>query len=189
MRGHLGTRDIKARIVCVDHRFPHHGTHSGYQMLARFVADQYVLEPRLAHRLLEFVPDDWLYRLRPLHPNWYNREAFDIEGQAAVQMVTGGNTVFHFLYGEHSFRWSGKVNRWAGRRNRVVATYHQLPQFFEQRRSQFSHLRDLDAVILVASNQREFFESVIPSEIEQKYGAERMYEQLRDLLRLTKQRQ
>jgi glycosyltransferase involved in cell wall biosynthesis len=152
------------RIVYVGHRFLHHGKYAGYQMLAQFVENTHLLAPHWAHYMLAPIPDALLFRFPPFHPNWYNREAFDIEGQAAVQMVTGGNTVFHFLYGEHSFRWSGKVNRWAGRRNRVVATYHQLPQFFEQRRSQFSHLRDLDAVILVASNQREFFESVIPSE-------------------------
>jgi glycosyltransferase involved in cell wall biosynthesis len=149
------------RIAFADHHFPHHGGHAGYQMLARYVADQHIHELNLARRLLKFIPDNWLFRFRPFHPNWYNRRAFDLEVQAAAQMVAGSRTVFHFLYGEHSFRWSGKVNRWAGHRNRIIATYHQLPEFFERRRRQYSHLRDLDAIILVASNQREFFESVV----------------------------
>jgi glycosyltransferase involved in cell wall biosynthesis len=133
-------------------------------MLAPFVGGQPIVEPRLACRCLQYVPDDWLFRLNPFHPNWYDREAFDIEGQVAFQLVARGETTFHFLYGEHSHRWAAKVNRWAGHRNRVVATYHQLPSFFEQRRKQYQHVRNLDAIILIASNQCEFFESVAGSD-------------------------
>jgi glycosyltransferase involved in cell wall biosynthesis len=112
-------------------------------------------------RLAKWVPEKWLYRVRPFHPNWYDRSALALEARAVLDLLTRTSTVLHFLYGEHSFRWSGRANHLAGHRGRVVATYHQVPSFFDARRKQFAHLRDLDAVILVASNQRAFFEDFL----------------------------
>ena len=130
-------------------------------MLARHIPGDYYERPRYIHRALRHVPDRYLYRLLGLHPNWYDRTSFGIELEIGVAILSSGRTLFHFLYGEHSFRWTSKLNRWMGHRSRVVASYHQLPHFFEERRTHFAHVRDLDAVILVSSNQRKFFDTIL----------------------------
>jgi len=47
---------------------------------------------------------------------------------------------------------------------RLVATYHQIPGFFEKRRSQFSHVQYLDAVVVVSNCQKPFFDGLINPE-------------------------
>lgn len=130
----------------------------------RFLGHEAITRPRYGHWLLGLIPDKWLYRFPPFHCNWYDRFAFGLETEIAVSQIFSRGSLYHFLYGEHSCRLAGKVNRQTGHRSRVVATYHQLPSFFEARRAQFEHLRDLDGAILVASNQREFFEGFLESQ-------------------------
>lgn len=149
------------KSVAIDRPFSHHGQHSGYGMLGKLVSDKTTAVPTYGHWVSRVVPDRWLYRVSPFHPRWYDRFAFGLETEVALALGFCRKAIYHFLYGEHSLRFSGMINRATGRRNRIVATYHQLPQFFELRRRQYSHVRDLDAVILVASNQRSFFDSIV----------------------------
>jgi glycosyltransferase involved in cell wall biosynthesis len=151
-------------VECIDHPFPHHGKYAGYKMLVQYAGDKHILDPSFFHHLLAPFPDAWLSRLVAFHPNWYTRRAFAVENEIALKIITQERRLFHFLYGEHSFRWSGRVNHILGHRHRLVATYHQLPEFFYQRRSQFSYLPKIDAVILVGSNQRDFFDQILGPE-------------------------
>ena len=150
------------QIVFVDREFAHHGQYSGYKQLVRYVEGSSLYAGRLPSR---WVPDSLIYRLPGLHPRWYNRRSLEIEARLLVTAATTKGLVFHFLYGEHSYRFVGRINRWLGTRNRIVATFHQPSEFFEVRRARLAHIRELDAAILVNSNQRSFFDTVLSSDL------------------------
>lgn len=150
-------------IVCIDRPFSHHGGHSGYKMLAKFLGSEVVsIQPRSS--LLDALPQKALSDFLQLHPNWYSKDALLLEWEISKRMFRHSGNVYHFLYGENSFRRTGKANRLTGRKNAVVATYHQIPRFFEERRQQFSFLSELDAVVLVSTSQRPFFESMMDAD-------------------------
>lgn len=151
-------------MTCVDHEFSQHGKYAGYKLLSHFVANRHISKSLWFHKLLLPIPDKILFGFRPFHANWYDRNAFSLEFELLIEMIRSSSSVFHFLYGEHSTRYLGLLNRIFGNKNRIVATYHQLPSFFERRIEQFSHVKYLDAVILVGSNQRAVFEKIATSD-------------------------
>jgi glycosyltransferase involved in cell wall biosynthesis len=148
-----------ARIAFVDRDYPHHGHFSGYKQLARYIRGDNLSSGSWFAK----IPERLFYKIPYTHPLWYNRQTFALELNVSGSLLLHSGFVFHYLYGEASFRLGGYANRLWGRRNRIVATYHQLPQFFEQRRKLLAHLNDLDAIILVASNQRGFFDTIVDS--------------------------
>jgi glycosyltransferase involved in cell wall biosynthesis len=147
------------RVVFVDRDFAHHGQFSGYKQIARYLHG-HVLNSEAG---LEWIPDRMLYRFPGMHPLWYNRRALELELRVLLQLAHQDKTIYHFLYGETSLRLAAGSNRMFGHRHRIIATYHQVPRFFEARRHQFNHIGDIDAAILVASNQRTFFEGILSS--------------------------
>lgn len=68
----------------------------------------------------------------------------------------GQSQIFHFLYGENSFRFIGGLKR-LPKRNYLIATYHTPPARFEQVVRNRAHLSSLDAIITMSSSQREYF--------------------------------
>lgn len=148
-------------IVYIDHPFSHHGIRSGYKQLANYNSPEIIEFSNLDSSILNLLPEKYLNRYLRLNSNWYSRKSLQIELVISKRLVFHKGSIYHFLYGENSFRHTGKINHLAGCRNRILATYHQIPIFFEQRRSQFKYLNSLDAVILVASNQVGFFSTIM----------------------------
>jgi len=150
------------QVIFVDREFAHHGQYSGYKQLAHYVEGASLYSGRLS---TGWIPDSWIYRLPGLHPTWYNRRSLETETRLLLTAATSKQTLFHFLYGEHSYRYTGRFNRWLTRKNWVVATFHQPAEFFEIRRVRLAHIRKLDAAILVNSNQRSFFDTVLAADL------------------------
>lgn len=151
-------------IVYIDHPFSHHGTHSGYKLLGRYNDSRSNDQSIFGSTILDLFPEKYLNRYLRLNSNWYSKKSLAIELEISKQLAFYKDMIYHFLYGENSFRLTGKVNHLTGNRNKVIATYHQIPMYFEKRRPQFKHLRSLDAVVLVASNQVEFFSSIMDAD-------------------------
>ena len=149
-----------SQVIFLDREFQHHGRFSGYKQIVNYInGTVYQVRDWLA-----WLPEKPSYRWLGLHPLWYNRKAFELELGLFQLFALHNGIICHYLYGEASFKLGGRLNRRLGYRNRLVATYHQLPQFFEQRRAQLSHLGDLDAVVLVSNSQRSVFASIVPVE-------------------------
>jgi glycosyltransferase involved in cell wall biosynthesis len=129
-------------------------------MLGQYLNAEIIGVPSRRSLLIDSIPEKIINRYLNLHSNWYSRDALLVEWKISKRLFSQSNNIFHFLYGENSFRQTGKVNALAGHKDRLIATYHQIPTFFEQRREQYSFLHTLDAVVLVSSNQRAFFESM-----------------------------
>ena len=71
--------------------------------------------------------------------------------------------IFHFLYGENSYRYLGEL-KFLGRKNLIICTYHLPPNKFQQIVKYQKHVEHVDAIIVVSTLQLEFFSSLIGSE-------------------------
>ena len=136
-----------------------HAKASGYDRLADFLGFPVIQPVR-----------DWTFTrravarlLRPLirrsGSTWYHRDSLITELQLAREWLANREQVFHFLYGENSYRYLGAIKS-LGRRNRIVCTYHTPPDVFRALVRDHQHLRRLDAIITVSTAQNEFFSSI-----------------------------
>lgn len=142
-------------------RFPHHSKHSGYDQLVRYLGKQLPVFNYQKHFLRPF-----LWRIvRPFINKAamvnYGYSAFFAEISAATRILLQKYRIFHFLYGENSYRYLGLLRSVKG--NRIVSTYHQPPYMFNQKVKNPEHIRKLDAVIVVGSNQIPIFEKIAGS--------------------------
>lgn len=90
---------------------------------------------------------------------WYGRPGLITEGVVAAHWLQKSNQVFHFLYGENAFRYSGNLK--SIRHNTLVCTYHTPPSVFNRVVHDRSHLPALDAIIVLTRAHIDFFADII----------------------------
>jgi glycosyltransferase involved in cell wall biosynthesis len=142
-------------------RMAHHAGHAGYDRLLHYAGGS-VLGPNRLHRLLDKVPERVLANLRRTAGAWYNSRALKQELQNIPAFLFKAGRIYHFLYGEDSFHYSGYFN--PRRSNKLVATYHMPPQKFSDITRGRRHLKTLDAVVVLAPNQEDLFKNLVPPE-------------------------
>jgi glycosyltransferase involved in cell wall biosynthesis len=153
-----------ARVNFVYFTFGHHATHSGYDKLCRYfkarnpATRSIVAEPP---PLLKAVPrrfiDPFVYHSGM---SGYTRDSFMTECQVMPKILLGRGEIFHFAYGENSYRYSSLVPRLRG--SKLVCTFHQPPELFDGFVRYTNHIRKLDAIVAVGSNQTEYFAQFVP---------------------------
>ncbi len=144
----------KPTIRCIVSKISHHSLHSGYDRLVNYIACK-VAEPNSIHRFLDRCPERLLAQLRRTAGLWYDSEALKKELQMIPDYIFGSNTVYHFLYGEDSYHYSGYVN--FKNNNKIVVTYHLPPDKFDRITPNKNYLKKIDAVVLVSSQQVDYF--------------------------------
>ena len=149
-------------------RMQHHAGPSGYDRLRGVIAHQSIetVEPvsapqravgRVLRRLLEHSG-----------ARWYKRANLLSELKTGLRWLGGDHRLFHFLYGENSFRYAGALKRWPlnRRSNRLIATFHTPSWKLREVVAQQSHLKFLDAVIVMSTSQCEgFAEHIDPARV------------------------
>ncbi len=154
------------RINLITMHMNGHARHSGYDRLTAFLdgtivsgPERFSLPQRVVARLL-----------RPLTRRsgllWYHRSNLIAELHAALRWLQTSRGVFHFLYGENSYRYLGVMKRLWGK-NALVATFHTPPEKFLQVVDDPSHLKSLDAIVVMSTMQMQFFADIV--------GAERVF--------------
>ncbi|MCU0574521.1 MAG: glycosyltransferase family 4 protein [Syntrophobacteraceae bacterium] len=134
-----------------------HAGPSGYDRLSDFLGPR-IIHPvgewRLRHRVVYKL-------LRPLERRagleWYHGRAIYGEITAACRWLGRDRQVFHFLYGENSYRYLGWL-KGRVRNNRLIATFHTPPARFREVVRETRHLPRLDAAVAVSRSQLPFLE-------------------------------
>jgi glycosyltransferase involved in cell wall biosynthesis len=153
-------------VVTISLRLGGHATASGYDRLQDFIPGhpirprgQWTFPQRALARSLRFMTSR-------SGSQWYHRESLMGELRAAGRWIRRKGQVFHFLYGENSFRYLGTLKA-LGARNAIACTYHTPPDKFAQVVRDRGHIGRVDAVIVVSTMQKEFFSDLV--------GAERVF--------------
>ena len=151
------------RVSLITMRMGNHADASGYDRLADFLdaqvihpIERWTLRQRIIARSFKLLIDR-------AGSQWYHRAQFYGELQAAKQWFRQSGQIFHFLYGENSYRYLGYVKS-AANRNFIVCTFHTPANKFQDVMRHRKHLTLLDAIIVVSSSQVEFFTHLVGSE-------------------------
>jgi glycosyltransferase involved in cell wall biosynthesis len=150
---------IDQHLRFVVFRYGHHSPHSGYSRVAEYGATHYNGEViRVAKPLpRSLIRERMLWRLAKGTPG-YDRAAMAAELKVAWQMLREPGYIYHFLYGETTYHYTGYLNNF--RQNRLVATFHLPPAGIRKAVQVDWHLRQLSAVVCVGRNQQEFFADI-----------------------------
>jgi glycosyltransferase involved in cell wall biosynthesis len=147
-------------VVMIATRVAAHATAAGYDRLQDYVAGAVIRPPqnwslpqRAVVRSLQFLTD----RSGSL---WYHRQNLWSELVAATRWLTGSGRVFHFLYGENSYRYLGNLGS-LNRRNSIVCTYHTPEKRFAEVVVDRKHLSRIDAAIAVSTVQLDFLARLV----------------------------
>ncbi len=156
-----GVAEPQVNIIAL--KMSHHAGRSGYDRLLDYV----IANPLIGSRKPALAQRAVLRLLRPLVSRsgsaWYQRQNLLAELQAARAWARPASQVFHFLYGENSFRYLGGLKR-LSRRHAIVATYHTPEWRLRELVRRPDHIRSLDAAVVVSTVQRPFFERLLGAE-------------------------
>ena len=145
-------------IQYIVNRMPHHSAHSGYDQLTKHINSR-IVEPNTLYQMLDRLPERILANIRRTAGTWYNSQALKQELQNIPAFFFKSGRIYHFLYGEDSFHYTGYLN--PRRSNKMVATFHMPPDKFREIMSSTRHLAALDAAVIVAPNQKEMLMPII----------------------------
>lgn len=153
----------QSRTIIVGSRMSGHARASGYDRLLDFlnvpvIESATALAPheRAVARLLRVF-------IQRSGSTWYQRGSLISELKAARQWLRGSGQLFHFIYGENSYRYLGNMKA-SGIRNAIACTYHVPPGKFEDVVRDRAHVRRLDAIVTVSTTQIDFFADYIGRE-------------------------
>jgi glycosyltransferase involved in cell wall biosynthesis len=138
----------------------HHAAHSGYDQLAKYVTGK-AWQPDLLFRLAKQAPESWRKRIPTDATNWYWGYAIPREyAICARNALLPTHTLFHILYAENDLRLS---SRWKWRwNNRIVASFHQPPEFLDKHVEDKGYIRGLDAAVVMAEFQIDYMAQFLP---------------------------
>jgi glycosyltransferase involved in cell wall biosynthesis len=147
-------------IHFIVYRYQHHSPHSGYSRLAEYGVKQYPADIiPISKPLPRFIIRDRIYwRLARGTPG-YTREAMAAELKVAWRLLNEKGSLFHYLYGENTYHYTGRLNNHNG--NRIVATFHQPPAGIQKSWQIEGPLQQLSAAICVGTSQQDYLGNII----------------------------
>ncbi len=153
MRG-LNLYRLQMAIYYVYDRIDHHSAHAGYDQLVMYINSMRVKQ-NVIYSLLNILPERILAQLRRTAGPWYNSMALKKELQMIPSYLFTSNRIYHYLYGEDSFHYSGYFN--FRKSNKVVVTYHYPPEKIDSIVPNKEHFKKIDALIVVSAQQGVYF--------------------------------
>jgi glycosyltransferase involved in cell wall biosynthesis len=139
--------------------FGHHSKYSGYHKFLDYIDH----EPFVGFGASKFVTDKFKHELieRSLRTDYhYGLREIDAEIEILGYLSLYRKHLFHFIYGENCFCYSGNFNR----RNKIlVASYHWPESWFRQQGEKgFAELTkrmsQVDAAVAVSTSSRDFLQ-------------------------------
>lgn len=148
-------------IYILLYRFAHHYSVSGYNRLADYLDCSRIVIPSLvASYFRRTTSDADRYRLKEeTGLSGYFPECRWLEWMAGVRMKLSGPSLFHFVYPENSYYFTGTRPKPQG--TKIVATYHQPVRESRMFIQKTEAISKLDGLILLSESQREFFSPLV----------------------------
>jgi glycosyltransferase involved in cell wall biosynthesis len=151
-----GIEMMDHRIRFVVFRYAHHSPHSGYSRFAEYGMKHFNGEVCSVRKPLSrtMIRERMLWRIARGTPG-YDRASMAAELNVAGHILKESSCIYHFLYGEKTYHYSGLLNN--VRKNRLVASFHFPPAGIRKAVQIDWHLRQLSAVVCLGRNQQAFF--------------------------------
>lgn len=157
------TQYQKPPVHLVTMRMQGHAGPSGYDRIidymdAKIIAPQQNLSipSRIFARLMRSV-------IAKAGMQWYHREEFLCEMRAAGYWLKSNGGLFHFIYGENSYKYLSVIKKWFPK-NKIVCTFHTPAERFESLMIKKEHLHAIDAVVVVSNSQKPYFSNLLNSD-------------------------
>ena len=143
-------------ITLITMRMRGHSGHSGYDRLADYMAANQIALPQSLSFTDRLISRCFKNLIGRVGSTWYHRANFLCEIKAARQWPLNNRRIFHFIYGENSYQYLGKLKK-IRTGNRIVCTYHTPPEKFQTIVKNLDPLHEIDAIIVLSNFQKEFF--------------------------------
>ena len=144
-------------IVHIATRMKHHSLHSGYDRLSDYIPCE-KFNPGLVAKSMGLIPDRVLGLLLR-KSNLYLVPELKREIELQIRTLFRSESIFHFLYGENDFR-----RFYPQGKNKLFVTYHFPPEKYNQYFTKLPNLKSVNAIIVVGSNQVDYFTRWAPKE-------------------------
>ena len=148
------------RVNIIAYRNEHHMAGSGYARMVDVLQGHVIATPRRMSLFQRVAAKILLPLASRSGSQWYHRKQLITELSAAGRWMRRGNQIFHFLYGENSYRYLGALKK-VRADNRIVCTYHTPPEKFESVVRNRDHLHRIDAVIVFSKEQVAYFSELL----------------------------
>jgi glycosyltransferase involved in cell wall biosynthesis len=146
-------------VYCISHVYGHHAVSSGYHRLGPYIGEVLSLSPCLRHlgNTVLRLPTKLIAKASRVYE--YSRHSCIAEIGTALHLLRHRDAIYHFLYAEKGYRFSGLLDGCRG--NRLVGSFHYPPSKFFQMVGSTHHIARLDHAIAVSTNQLELLESLV----------------------------
>lgn len=148
---------VDERVFLLSRRWSHHASHSGYDVLGKYIGTVITADPQST----KLLPDRLLQRLGR-NMMGYDRMAAALELKAMRHMMQHRNCLYHVLYGEDNFNFLGHLNGWRG--HKVIASFHLPPRKFADYIQRTDRLARLDGAVILGNNMASCFANILPKE-------------------------
>ncbi len=149
-----------SKINYVVFRYAHHSPHSGYSRLAEYGVKQYSADViPISKPLPKWLIRDRIYWWLAKGTPGYTREAMKAELTVVKRLLKEKHSIFHFLYGETTYHYTGALNN--HHNNRIIATFHLPPAGIKKSWEIDRPLNQLSAVICVGTSQQDYLGKIV----------------------------
>jgi glycosyltransferase involved in cell wall biosynthesis len=148
------------KINIITKKMSHHAGHSGYDRLIDYIDADRVLAPAVLSMTQRIIARAAKPVLKRSGSIWYHRDSLINEIRAGRIWLREQNQIFHYLYGENSYRYLGMIKR-LKRNNAIICTYHLPPYRFPEKVHTTRHFSHIDAVIAVSTMQLDFLSEIV----------------------------
>jgi glycosyltransferase involved in cell wall biosynthesis len=151
---------MEPRIRYVVYRYSHHSPHSGYSKVAEYgkkLFDSEIIQVEKPFSR-KIIRERMLWKIIEGTPG-YDRASMAAEFQVAYLLLKEKAYIYHFLYGETTYHYSGLLNNIQD--NRIIATFHLPPSGIKHAMQIDWPIKKLSAVVCVGRNQVGFFDKII----------------------------
>jgi glycosyltransferase involved in cell wall biosynthesis len=154
------TEANRLKVNLIAYRNQHHMAGSGYARMVDVLQGRIISTPTKLNVFQRALAKALLPLITRSGSRWYHRNQLLTELNAAYRWMCSGNQIFHFLYGENSYRYLGWLKK-VRPGSLIVCTYHTPPEKFQSVVKNYSHLQHIDAAIVFTKEQVDFFSNLI----------------------------